>query len=170
MSVFTDENGKLVKGELEKGNTFGEMFDFNNMFRVKGKSGLVSVVSHKKGSKICVVCDIYTQKSTRSEKINNMVCLGSSLYLNNNGEYIGLTEVFNHLMHYVTNSEDYAFEKVSVDELMPLMVPDFDENEFKLYHAKQVLGWYIEVTLKYSALIDEKVEAGEVQLLTEEKK
>ena len=148
--------------------SFGEMFDFNNMYRVKGKSGLVSVVHHTQGHKMAIVCDIY-KKNRRSVSVEKMVRLGSQSFFKTDGSIIRMTEVFNNLMNYATTSEDYGFEKVSVEDLMPIMVPKYDKKQFKLYKAEEVLGWYIEVTLKYSALIDQKVKDGEVQLLTEEK-
>jgi hypothetical protein len=81
---------------------------------------------------------------------------------------LSMSDVFTNLSNYAIKSEDYAFEKATIEELMGWMCPDYDKDQFKLYHAKQVLGWYIEVTLKYSALIDSKVESGEVEILTEE--
>ena len=162
---------KQIKAESEekKEPTFGDQFDFNNMFRVKGKSGLVSLISHKKGSKTCVVCGIYEKNSARSESTDKMECLGGYKFVKLDHTDIGFTEVFNNMMQYVTTSEDYGFEKITVEELMPWMVPDFDPYWFKLRHAEKVLSYYLEITLKYSALIDAKVEAGEVELLTEEK-
>jgi hypothetical protein len=154
---------------FEREKTFGEMFDFDNMFRVKGKQGLVSVVSHSQGSKMAIVCDIYS-KGRRAVSVDKMVRLGAQSFFTNKGAVLKMTDVFNNLMTYVTTSEDYGFEKVSVEDLMPIMVPNYDKDQFKLHKATEVLGWYIEVTTKYSALIDQKVEDGEVQLLTEEKK
>ena len=160
----------MSKEEKPKEKTFGEMFDFNNMFRVKGKAGLVSVVSHTQGHKMAIVCDIYS-KGRRAVSVDKMVRLGSQSFFTTKSlePIVKLTDVFNNLMTYVTTSEDYGFEKVSVEDLMPIMVPNYDKDQFKLHKATEVLGWYIEVTTKYSALIDQKVEDGEVQLLTEEK-
>jgi len=154
----------------EKEPSFGQMFDFNNMYRVKGTQGLVSVIHHTPGHKMAIVSGIYS-KGRRSVSVDKMVKLGGSEFKVSGGKHstIDLTEVFNNLMNYVTHSEDYAFENVTIEELMPIMVPNFDKDQFKLYKAKEVLGWYIEVTTKYSALIDQKVADGEVQLLTEEK-
>ena len=180
--------------EIKKEKTFGEMFDFNNMFRVKGKQGLVSVISHTQGCKMAIVCDIYT-KGRRAVSVDKMIRLGDCKFattdvvkvntkpnvrLESGVEYneedwlseqkvLNMTDVFNNLMNYATTSEDYGFEKVSVEDLMPIMVPNYDNSLFRIKKATQLLGWYIEVTLKYSALIDKKVEDGEVQLLTEEK-
>lgn len=156
------------KEEIKKEPSFGQMFDFNNMYRVKGKKGLVSVVSHTQGHKMAIVSDIYS-KSRRSVSVDKMVRLGDSLFTDTLGGCADMTDVFNNLMTYATTSEDYGFEKVSIEDLMPIMVPNYDKVSFKLPKATEVLGWYIEVTLKYSALIDQKVEDGEVQLLTEEK-
>ena len=166
IKVFAET--QTPKKEKPKEKTFGDMFDFNNMFRVKGKSGLVSVIHHAKGSQMAIVCDIY-KKNRRSVSVDKMVRLGSQSFFKTDGSVIKMTEVFNNLMSYATTSEDYGFEKVSIEDLMPIMVPKYDKKQFKLYRAEEVLGWYIEVTLKYSALIDQKVEDGEVQLLTEEK-
>lgn len=162
--VTLSDTGSLYKKEP----SFGEMFDFNNMYRVKGKKGLVSVVSHTQGCKMAIVCDIYT-KGRRAVSVDKMKPLGMEMFFRKDGTFIVLTEVFNNLMAYATASEDYGFEKVSIEDLMPIMVPNFDRDKFKLYKAEEVLGIYIEVTLKYSTLIDQKVEDGEVQLLTEEK-
>jgi hypothetical protein len=159
----------ITKEEEPKEKTFGEMFDFNNMFRVKGKYGLVSLIHHKKGSKTCVVCGIYEKDSARSESTDNMDQLSGYRFIKTDATNIGFTEVFNHMMKYTTTSEDYGFENITIEELMPWMVPNFDPDHFKLRHAETVLKWYLEITLKYSALIDDKVEAGEVELLTEEK-
>jgi len=156
---------KAVKNEP----TFGDMFDFNNMWRVKGKKGLVSIVHHTSGHQMAIVCDIY-KKNRRSVSVSRMVQLSTYKFKVNNSftADVGMKDVFNNLMNYATTSEDYGFERISIKELMPLMVPNYDES-FKEYRAKELLGIYIEVTLKYSALIDQKVEAGEVELLTEEK-
>lgn len=153
----------------EKEPSFGQMFDFNNMYRVKGVQGLVSVIHHTPGHKMAIVSGIYS-KGRRSVSVDKMVRLGSQSFFNKNWNVLKMPEVFNNLMNYVTHSEDYGFENITIEELMPIMVPDYDSSTFKLYKAKEVLGWYIEVTTKYSALIDQKVADGEVQLLTEEKK
>ena len=158
----------MSKKEKSKEPSFGQMFDFNNMYRVKGKQGLVSIVHHTQGHQMAIVCDIYT-KNRRSVSVDKMVCLGSYKFNQPEGKTVGLTEIFNNLMNYVTHSEDYGFEKISIEDLMPIMLSNYDET-FKLYKAEELLGIYIEVTLKYSSLIDQKVEDGEVQLLTEETK
>lgn len=160
-------SNKRIKPK-EKEPTFGEQFEFNNMFRVKGKSGLVSLISHQQGSKMCTVIGIYEANTKRLEKVDNMVCLGEFEFFKLSRDKIKMSDVFTNLSNYAIKSDDYAFENITIEELMSWMVPDYDPYEFKLYNAKQVLGWYIEVTLKYSALVDEKVESGEVELLTEE--
>lgn len=157
------------KAKESKEPSFGQMFDFNNMYRVKGVQGLVSVIHHTPGHKMAIVSGIYS-KGRRSVSVDKMVRLGDGEFKTTKSTVLKMTDVFNNLMNYVTHAEDYGFENVTIEELMSIMVPNFDKDQFKLYKAKEVLGWYIEVTTKYSALIDQKVADGEVQLLTEEKK
>ena len=158
------------KKEEPKERTFGEMFDFSNIFRVKGKQGLVSVVSYKLNAPTCVVCDIYTPKTKRSVSVKKMVRLGDLEFIKTDYSKIGMQEAFTNISNYCIQTEDYAFENIEVEKLMDWMCPGYDEYHFKVHHAQQLLAWYIEITLKYSALIDDKVEAGEVELLTEDKK
>ena len=166
MKVVKDSEKPAVKKEP----TFGEQFDFNVIFRVKGKQGLVGLISHKIGAKTCVVCEIYNPKNKRSERTKNMVGLGNLKFIKKDQEELNMQEVFTNISQYCITADDYYFESTTIEELMSVMVPDYDENRFKKYHAEQVLSWYIEITTKYSALIDSKVESGEIEIIKEEDK
>jgi len=149
---------------------FGDQFDFKNIFRIKGKKGLYYPIAGMTKQRLIRMCEIYQTKNTLIAKVDDLVCLGDFQFIRIDGSSIGMAEVFTNLSNYAKESEDYAFEGVTIEELMPFMCPKFDKDKFKKYHSVQVLGWYIEITLKYSALIDSKIESGEVELLTEENK
>lgn len=156
MKVVPKDKADKQSDKADKDPTFGELFNFNTMFRVKGKEGLVSLVSHKQGAKIAVVCGIYNHSSKRSERTKNLICLGGLEFIKKDKSTLKMSDVFTNLSSYTVNSDDYGFEQITVEELMPIMVPDFDDKKFTVKHANQVLGWYIEVIIKYSAVVEQQ--------------
>jgi len=200
MSGKINEELKKSVEEANEEKTFGEQFDFQSIFRVKEKKGLYYPISGVNKSGMICVTGIFGSGDKHIAKAGNLICLGHLEFattkmvkvqvpkLKSKMKVVGeeleevemveieqlkrlsMSEVFTNLSNYCIESEDYAFEKITIENLMGYMCPNFDPDEFKKYHAVQVLGWYIEVTLKYSALIDDAVEKGHIEKVEETKK
>lgn len=129
----------------KKKETFGDQFDFANLFRAKGKQGVYYPVSQiNKGGLIGVTKFLEPESKAITVKANDLVCLGRQVFFNKKGQMTDMADVFTNLNKYVKKTKDAEF-KNPVEDIMEKMVPDYDELRFKDYHAKQVFKWYIEI-------------------------
>jgi len=184
--------------EIEVEETFIDSIDFNELFRVNGKRGLFTPRSGvNKGGMLSVMAFLNKQETAIVHK-SKMECLGQLSFMttemekvdvplteNDKGyvegeekttqigrlKILDMRQVFNNLYKYAIDSEDWAFQEKTLEELMEIMVPKFDKMKFRTYHAEKVLLWYMEVTTKVSAAIDEgKAKQKELETKEEETK
>jgi hypothetical protein len=187
--------------EIEVEETFIDSIDFNELFRVNGKKGLFTPRSGvNKGGMLSVMAFLNKQETAIVHK-SKMECLGQLSFMTTEMETVDvplpefktltdekvekvdemkkiqrlkildMRQVFNNLYKYAIDSEDWAFQEKTLDELMEIMVPKFDKMQFRTYHAEKVLLWYMEVTTKVSAAIDEgKAKQKELETKEEETK
>jgi hypothetical protein len=90
-------------------------------------------------------------------KAVNMECLGRFVFTTVAGnDNVDIATVFNHLYDYSEANPKTDLNKVEMDVLMPVMVPEFDEDFFKTYHAEKVLMFYGIITNKLKEMKDEE--------------
>ena len=147
------ENKEMAIDAKAKVMGFGDQIDFIQIFRVKGRQGLFTLRSavHKSGTVAVIGFLDYNRKFTVLAE--QLECLGSLIFTTLAGnEDIKINTVFNNLHQYEIDNGDTNFDKMDVEQLMPLMVPEFDPDHFKDYHAKKVVMWYSEVINKLKEL------------------
>jgi len=143
----------------EKELTFGEIFDFNNLFRAKGKKGLYFLRSQVNKAGLVAIEGFLDSGNKQTVKAINLVCLGHLHFetleqvfdeKDNPAGFrkLSMAEVMTNFNDYVGGTTQEEYEKESDEDLMYALVPNFNPDEFKDYHAKQVLLWYKEITSK----------------------
>ena len=141
-----DEN-KTIKEEvkeMDEDTRIGSVLDFNNIFRIKGKRGLFSINSNVNKSGLINMVSFLNFKEKYTVRVGNLVRLGDLKFSLIDGNKLLMSDVFN-------NYEKCLSERTAPrigSELMEILVPNYDPDEFKDYHAKQVVKWYDEIQIK----------------------
>jgi hypothetical protein len=173
---------KEIKEHIEK-NSFtpepkgiGDMIDFNNLYRLKGHEKIWSPVSDVHKSGMVTFVEWLTKGHKKTVHKDAVIKLGHYFFattefepvldedgneqLDKKGKTIErlkrlhISDILNNLnAHFVDVNVD---DSTHIFELMEVMCPNFDRDEFKPYHAKQVVKWYNEI--KNKILLAEKIE------------
>jgi len=128
---------------------FGDQINFTELFRVKGRQGLFTLRSsvHKSGTVGVLGFLDYNRKLT--VMATQMECLGALVFTTLAGnDDVRINTVFNNLAAHEEKNGDVDFEKFKDGDLLELMAPNYDDNFFKIHHAKKCLMWYKEITTK----------------------
>lgn len=148
------EELKKVKDKIEgmsvdnQPKGLGDLIDFSRLFRVKGTEGLwFPVQINKKGSihihKMgMVLFGSFEHDGTKRmvKKENIVPIMKYYFYTLDHNKTVTIQEVFNNLnTHFIDVDIDSSKH---FDKLMSLMVPNYDPDKFKDYHARLILGWY----------------------------
>ena len=56
-----------------------------------------------------------------------------------------LTKVFDNIFKYIEETNDFKLTEISIGAFMEMAVPNFDDNQFKSYHAELIKTWYLEI-------------------------
>jgi len=122
----------------EKGaiNAF-ELLSYNNLFFIKGKKGVFNLVSKPNKSGMIGIRRFMSPQVT-SAKTTDLICLGGFVFFKTNGSCIKIKEVFSNIEENIKAIE----EAENIVNAMPLIVPDYDPDKFKKYHAEEVLRAY----------------------------
>lgn len=142
----------------------GDMINFKSLYKIKGipniwtartghlsKSGMVDMIEymrpentkrvHAKKELICLANWWFDTKEMEEITIKNVVT--------ERIKKLHISAVFNNLnAHFIDVDVDCSKH---VEELMSVMVPNYDEHEFKPYHVKKVILWYNEIKNKIIA-------------------
>ncbi len=149
---MSKEKIKEVKSKIESMSVdaqpkgLGDMIDFSRLFRVKEIQGIwiPSSKAHKSG--MISVTSFKSENIKKVVKRDSLIPLISYNFLTLDNDVVGETIVLT--IHEVFNNLNNHFIDVDIDsskhirKLMGVMVPNYDPNYFKEYHAKQVLKWY----------------------------
>lgn len=122
----------------------GELLNFDELFRVKGKQGLFTVNSKVNKSGMVNVIPFLDHKEKYTVKATNLICLGHLYFQKMDAEVLQISDVFNNYEKYL---EKRPVPKIT-PEIMGILVPDYDPYNFKDYHAKQIVKWYDEIIFK----------------------
>jgi hypothetical protein len=132
-------------GELKEKLEILEALDFNQIFRVKGRQGLFLARANPSKSGIWPVVNFNDNKIKHYAKISDCVVLGQLVFKTLVGhEDLKIIDVFKHIL----KAENAILG-------MDLMVPEFDEDHFKPYHADQVAKFWHEIELKINNIISD---------------
>lgn len=142
---------KLPETAPEEVESFGNSIDFNNLFRVKGKQGLFVPNSTVNKSGLINMVGFLDPKNSHTTLATNLVRLGDLSIITTESENCSLNEAFDNLHdHYEAN------EKWPAEDMMDVICPNYDESEFKAYHAKRILEWYDIVSSQISNFGEEE--------------
>lgn len=153
------EAAKAVNEQIEIG--FGDEINFTELFRLKGKRGLFTLRSqvNKAGMVAVIGFRDYNRKFT--VKADDLICLGQLTFQREAGfEDLRMNDVFNNLFDYCHEGQVEAkdINKLMLDDLIDIMVPNYDPDKFKRYHAETVLSWYKEVFNKLKSIENERTD------------
>lgn len=150
---------------------FGDQFKFNEAYTCKGHPGIFTLASsvHKSGTvkimRLLQFDENYTVKATNLTSLdayhNFQVYLGS--------DPVTIKDVFSNLHEYLDKKKVKKLPK-QIEKTMEIMVPNYDEDHFKHYHANKILTWYDELTTKMKELEREKNEMDEKSKKADKKK
>jgi hypothetical protein len=129
----------------EKVERFGDQFNFMQLYRVKGLPGLYTTISKANRAGMVGVMEFMNFKNVKSRPTHQLVCLGAlHFYREPGNEPLSMNDVFSNIHEFHT-SDEKAFKKmrsIGDKKLLDIMVPNYDIDAFKFYHAEQVLTWY----------------------------
>ena len=119
----------MEKEKTEEG--IGNQINFDQLFRVKGHQGLFTLRSSASKSGLIAVIGFMDYNNKRTVKTDQLECLGNLVFTTYAGhDDLKIGDVFNNI------------QKLNGDADMSDMVPNYDENYFKPYHARKVKMWY----------------------------
>lgn len=152
-----------TKNKKEEIVPIGKKIKFEDLFRVKGKQGLWALRSKVNSAGLCGVLKFDDFETVSTVKAMDMICLGQLVFTTYAGnKNLGMVEAFNNLEKHIAATKDFDFEKADRKELLPVIIPEFDEDKFKEYHVEWVLMWYKIITKRYNQLEAlEKLEKSE---------
>lgn len=140
----TPEVMKVIKNaEQAEQATFGNSIDFDQLFRVKGHKRLYFPITKPQKNGVLILQE-FLREHRVTIHIREIQRLGGTVFFLNTGETIELPAVFDNLY---TKSIDELLP-LTIPKLMDVMVPDYDPDRFKEYHAKKVIEWYLEIKTK----------------------
>ena len=123
-----------------------EIIDFNSLFRCKGTQKLWIINSQVGKSGMVSIREFLNFDNTKVVNAKQLVCLGGYKFFTLECEVISIAEVFNNLNNHFKGMDINSDRHF--DELMSVMLPNYDPDEFKKYHAVLVLKWYKELKHK----------------------
>lgn len=150
------EASEMVKEPVIIG--FGDQINFMELFRCNGKRGLFTLRSQVNKAGMVNIMGFLDFNRTHTVKALDLTCLGRLVFNTYAGhEDLIMSDVFNNLFDYChEEGNEKDINKLFLDDLIQVMVPNFDEDKFKRYHAEMVLNWYKEVFNKLKAIESEK--------------
>ena len=141
------------KEEEEVKETPFDSMAYNELFVVKNKPGIYLILSMPNKSDLVGIRaweDIMDPNriSTTTHR-QNLTLLGSLVFYDKKGEVFPLQTVFNNLYNYEetlegdTGIEDFDLnDPKTVENLMKIAIPNYDEDKFKPYHLLKVVKYY----------------------------
>ena len=123
---------------------YSESIDFNKVCRIKGKPGLWTPATQVNKAKMLGMRDLFDITKHLTCKETDLICLGHFAFYKNDGSVVKISVLIDNLQAF---EDQYGVDELSVkelatDSLMKVMLPDYDEDKFKGYHAEWVLKWY----------------------------
>lgn len=132
-----------------------DQINFDEIFRLKGKEGLWCPASEFNKSGLVNCVKFLDSRISCIGRNLDIVLLGNQKFITYAGnDDLSIKEVFQNMMDYLKVNKSYTFDKDIDFEMMAIMVPEFDEIQFKNYQAKWVVVWFNEIMLKLKQLKD----------------
>lgn len=125
---------------VAKKETWADTINFKHLFRVKGKKVLFFPIGEASKDGICPMYE-FLGKERCSAKLKDLERLHNFYFHLANGEKIHISQVFDNLHDKYGDNLDLKL----TEEMMEVMVPGYDREAFKSYHAEKVLTWYLEI-------------------------
>ncbi len=121
---------------------FGDEINFYELFRVKSKKGLYCLNSKVNQAGMVNMMGFLDMSKKFTVHNSNLICLGQLVFNTYAGnDDININQVFNNLFDKFGEAEVKEYQLAD-------LVPNYDEDKFKDYHAKQVVEWYNEIVSK----------------------
>ena len=138
--------------KLEQALTFGEQFNFKELFRIKGEAGIFNPRSQVNKAGMVAMGGFLQPAVKKTTHKDNLICLDWYDFITTEPidkdnvdagfKVLKLTHVFDNIFNYV-DTTDADISKLDIKQFMSLAVPNYDEFQFKDYHAKLVRKWYL---------------------------
>lgn len=128
--------------ENVKQETFAQSINFKQLFRVKGQKNLFYPISAPNKAKIIAMREFIGTKQCHSN-VSEIERLEDFIFYKNDGDTLTITDVMDNINDNYSNSPQEA-----TLEIMSVIVPNYDPEKFKIYHAQKVLNWYWEIKRK----------------------
>ena len=138
--------------EKEKKERFADQFNFNELFRIKGKKGLFILGSKVHKSGMVRMIGFLDHKKTAVVSESKLVPLSSISFKTELGfEDVGVSDVFSNL---------YEFFEETPEETPQLsdFIPNYDPNSFKEHNALTLIEWFNEIITKIEEINGNKGE------------
>ena len=146
------ENDKKMAAEVKAKEE--QLMNFDNVYSVTGFPFLWVPITGANKSGMVRIAEVLKPDNQKTVHRDKLVRLSNYTFLTlDNGLRLSISEVFNNLNNHFDNAEPKTLDQ---EQLMSVMVPNYDPFEFKGYHAKKVIVWYQEIANKLNDLSKEQ--------------
>lgn len=125
-----------------------EAFEIKELLTIKGKPGLWKLVRLIPGQRMARVQNLVTDVAA-TVKVADVASIDQYKVFLKDGKDRSLEEIFGYIMGL---EEQGLVTKAQLDSLdggkktfMELLVPNYDEEQFKHYHLTKIIKWYNEI-------------------------
>ena len=169
------ENAQELAEEEIGNKSFEGIFDYNNIFRIGGHPGLWALRGMFNKGNIANFINMSDPSVNKFAHARDLTCLGDLgfTYLEDNEDdpkikdvkHLTIDQVFNNLEEGIKKGSQMA-ENINKEDypiVMALMVPDYDPQAFKDYHAKRAISWFKELSANFETYMADVDKAKKIQ-------
>jgi len=133
--------------------TWVDTLDFKQLFTIKGYKDNIYTICTKPNKSGMILMEEFltTKRGWHSKKY--LISLNSYTFYQNSGKELNIRQVFTNI-----ENNTQAIEKKEDKKAMELIVPGYDPNKFKDYHAERVCYWFALIKTPYLLMLKEKSE------------
>jgi len=126
-----------------------EQIDLSILFRIKGRPGLWMPKSVPKKNGMVRMEEFGSEEECTIDKKNltGLNNLGIRMY---DQSVLPFTEALDNLQKYAQNniiSNDWHITEIGALSTMEVICPGYDNDSFKVYHARKAIQWYNELII-----------------------
>lgn len=165
--IQTENKKEKVKKPAEKpAETWVKSLNYHDLYHLKGiKSikGIFSPCTAANKSGLVFIEEFLNPENRFWKNKKYLVSLGRYRFDLMSGDKIGIEEVFENIERNAKQLE--GFKIIYLPEQLEMLVPGYDPDKFKDYHAQKVFDWFQEIREKVIVYVKE----GEEEIKAEEK-
>lgn len=133
----------LYKEEIEPNGPISSVVELTDLFRVRGHQGIFYPVSQPNKSGMVGMKKWHAIQSVTAKK-SDVISIGSMVFHREGSRPLPIHKVMDNLF------DEYGEKQILIhveneQNLMETSCPNYDHDQFKPYHLKQLIKWYNEI-------------------------